>query len=147
MYAIMLEEKKARQAIQDNPLRMREIYDSIEGYQKPRGPSERRRSRSKEKKHRKHKKDKKDKKTKRSREWSNSSTSRSSSRDKDRRKRSRSRSRENRKPVELPKQSELEKEYMKERFGPILVQDERGYLRPDFSKFKRKHKTEIQLSE
>ena len=39
MYAIMLEEKKARQAIQDNPLRMREIYDSIEGYQKPRGPS------------------------------------------------------------------------------------------------------------
>lgn len=36
---------------------------------------------------------------------------------------------------------------MKERFGSILTQDEQGYLRPDFSKFKKKHKTEIQLSE
>lgn len=63
MYAIMMEEKKARQAIQDNPLRMREIYDSIEGYQVPRGPSERKRSSSKEKKSRKHKKDHKRKRS------------------------------------------------------------------------------------
>lgn len=44
-------------------------------------------------------------------------------------------------------QSEHYKEYMNKRFSNILVQDEDGYLRPDFGKFKKKHKTEIQLSE
>jgi hypothetical protein len=45
-----------------------------------------------------------------------------------------------------PQQSEEYKDYLKQRFGPILVEED-GYLRPDFSKYKKKYKTDIQLTE
>ena len=96
-----------------------------------------------EKKHHKKKHHKKEKKHRHDTDSENSSASDSKSKSRSRsRTQSREKDKKKAKSEEPTKQSKFYEEYLKKRLGPILVKDAEGNLKPDFSLYKKKNKSQ-----
>lgn len=133
-----------------NPIEMKSIIRDVEENYFPELEIEK-------KKHKKHKKEKKEKKSKKSKHKSrdrDDSEERSRSRNKKKRSRSSSRSSSRSPSSEHDKstnrssnQSKVYQEYLKDKFGGVLKEDEDGNLKPDYNRFKNKYKTQVQMDE
>lgn len=162
LFMIKQEEMKRKKEIIENPIKMKDIYAELEKISQKKPKSKKKKERKKEKKEKKKEKEenqeKQEKKEKLEKKDKKKKKEKKEEKDKKKGKKekyhrhdtesesssSRSRSRSQSKKIakvkseEAPVQSKFYEEYLKKRLGPILIKDEEGNLKPDFTLYKKK---------